>query len=243
MPLVLAIRTHVFAAERLHGDDTTVPVLAKERTRIGRRVGAMSGTTGRSAGPIRRRSAFFYSPDRSGEHPERHLAGFAGILQADAYAGFNRLYAPEARAGADPRGRLLGTRPTQAVRAGRGQQGADRGRGGAADRRAVRDRARASTASLPRSAWRSGRSGRSRLVLELEAWLRVQHARVSRKSEIGKAIAYALNHWKALTRFLEDGRICMSNNAAERALRGVAVGRRNWTFAGSEQPATRCSPF
>ena len=81
------------------------------------------------------------------------------------------------------------------------------------------------------------------LVIELEAWLRVQHARVSRKSEIGKAIAYALNHWQALTRFLEDGRICMSNNAAERALRGIAVGRRNWTFAGSEQPATRCSPF
>ena len=72
------------------------------------------------------------------------------------------------------------------------------------------------------------------LVAELEAWLRVQHARVSRKSETGKAIAYALNHWKALTRFLGDGRICLSNNAAERALRGVAVGRRNWTFAGSD---------
>jgi transposase len=81
------------------------------------------------------------------------------------------------------------------------------------------------------------------LVIELEAWLRVQYERVSRKSDVGKAIAYALNHWQALTRFLEDGRICMSNNAAERALRGVAVGRRNWTFAGSEQLATRCSPF
>jgi len=75
------------------------------------------------------------------------------------------------------------------------------------------------------------------LVLELEAWLRVQHARVSPKSETGKAIAYALNHWKALTRFLGDGRICLSNNAAERALRGVAVGRRNWTFAGSDRAA------
>jgi transposase len=81
------------------------------------------------------------------------------------------------------------------------------------------------------------------LVAELEVWMRVQYERVSRKSEIGRAIAYALNHWTALTRYLEDGRICMSNNAAERALRGIAVGRRNWTFAGSEQPATRCSPF
>src|SRR4051812_7254598 len=79
------------------------------------------------------------------------------------------------------------------------------------------------------------------LVSELEAWLRVQYERVSRKSEVGKAIAYALNHWKALTQFLEDGRICMSNNAAERALRGIAVGRRNWTFAGSDRGGERAA--
>jgi transposase len=78
-------------------------------------------------------------------------------------------------------------------------------------------------------------------VIELEAWLRVQHERVSRKSEIGKAIGYALNHWAALTRFLGDGRICMSNNAAERALRGIAVGRRNWTFAGSDRGGERAA--
>jgi transposase len=79
------------------------------------------------------------------------------------------------------------------------------------------------------------------LVIALEAWLRAQHQRVSRKSEIGKALAYALNHWAALTRFLEDGRICMSNNAAERALRGIAVGRRNWTFAGSDRGGERAA--
>jgi transposase len=79
------------------------------------------------------------------------------------------------------------------------------------------------------------------LVIELEAWLRVQHARVSRKSEIGKALAYTLNHWEALTRFLQDGRICLSNNAAERALRGIAVGRRNWTFAGSDRGGERAA--
>ena len=79
------------------------------------------------------------------------------------------------------------------------------------------------------------------LVLELEAWLRAQHGRVSRKSETGKALAYALNHWEALTRYLKDGRICMSNNAAERALRGVAVGRRNWTFAGSDRGGERAA--
>ena len=78
-------------------------------------------------------------------------------------------------------------------------------------------------------------------MIELEAWLRVQHARVSRKSEIGKALAYALNHWTALTRFMGDSRICMSNNAAERALRGIAVGRRSWTFAGSDRGGERAA--
>jgi transposase len=72
------------------------------------------------------------------------------------------------------------------------------------------------------------------LVLALEAWLRKQHDRVSAKSEIAKAINYSLNRWSSLTRFLDDGRICLSNNSAERALRGVAVGRANWTFAGSD---------
>ena len=79
------------------------------------------------------------------------------------------------------------------------------------------------------------------LAAELEVWLRAQHMRVSRKAEIGKAIAYSLNQWAALTRFLEDGRICMSNNAAERALRGIAVGRRNWTFAGSDRGGERAA--
>ena len=85
------------------------------------------------------------------------------------------------------------------------------------------------------------RSQTKPLVIALEAWLCAQYERVSRKSEIGKALAYALNHWTALTRFLEDGRICMSNNAAERALRGIAVGRRNWTFAGSDRGGERAA--
>jgi transposase len=81
------------------------------------------------------------------------------------------------------------------------------------------------------------------ILADLEPWLLQQQERLSRKSEVGKAIAYTTRRWEALTRFMGDGSICLTNNAAERALRGVAVGRRNWTFAGSEQPATRCSPF
>src|SRR3954454_18809316 len=94
MPLVMGVRAHVFAAERLHGDDTTVPVLTKERTKIGRVWGYVRDDRP-FGGPDPRAAALFYSPDRKGEHPERHLAGFSGILQADAYAGFDRLYAAE----------------------------------------------------------------------------------------------------------------------------------------------------
>ena len=93
-PLVLAVRTHVFSAERLHGDDTTVPVLAKEKTRTGH-LWAYVRDDRPFAGHAPPAVAFFYSPDRRGEHPERHLASFSGILQADAYAGFDRLYDPK----------------------------------------------------------------------------------------------------------------------------------------------------
>jgi transposase len=239
MPLVVTIRAHVFAAERLHGDDTTVPVLAKKRTRIGR-LWAYVRDDRPFGGPDPPAVAFFYSPDRGGEHPERHLAGFTGILQADAYAGFNRLYDPQRKPGpifeaacwAHARRRLFelamvskAPLASEAVRQIDELFQIERQINGqpAAQRLAVRVEQ-----SQP-------------LVVALEAWLRVQYERVSRKSEIGKALAYALNHWQALTRFLEDGRICLSNNAAERALRGVAVGRKNWTFAGSDRGGERAA--
>jgi transposase len=166
--------------------------------------------------------------------------GFAGILQADAYRGFEPALRAEPRAGpilearcwAHAGGKLfelaaISKAPiaAEAVRRIDGLFAIEREINGkpAEERLSVRkERARP-------------------LVIELEAWLRVQHARVSRKSEIGKALAYALNHWAALSRFLDDGRICLSNNAAERALRGIAVGRRNWTFAGSDRGGERAA--
>jgi transposase len=239
MPLVEAIRAHVFAAARLHGDDTTVPVLAKGRTKNGRVWGYVRDDRP-FAGPDPPAVAFFYSTDRGGAHPERHLAEFAGILQADAYAGFDRLYAPnrtpgpllEAACWSHARRKLyelaaVAKAPiaTEAVRRIDELFAIERAINGrpAEERLVVREEQ-----AKP-------------LVIELEAWLRAQQARVSRKSEIGKALAYALNHWTALTRFLEDGRICLSNNAAERALRGIAVGRRNWTFAGSDRGGERAA--
>jgi transposase len=238
MPLVLEARTHVFAAERLHGDDTTVPVLAKEQTKIGRVWGYVRDDRpfgGRDPPAV----AFFYSPDRTGEHPARHLAEFAGILQADAYAGFNRLYEPkrepgpilEAACWAHARRKLFELAVSKAPIAAEAVRRIDE-----------LFKIEREINGKPAAERLTVRKERTKpLVAELEAWLRAQYMRVSHKAEIGKAIAYSLNHWAALTRFLEDGRICMSNNAAERALRGIAVGRRNWTFAGSDRGGERAA--
>jgi transposase len=216
-----------------------VPVLAKERTRTGRLWNYVRDDRP-FGGPDPPAVAFFYSPDRAGEHPERHLAGFAGILQADAYAGFNRLYEPNRRPGpileaacwSHTRRRLF---ELAAVSKAPIAAGAVR----RIDELFAIEREINGKPATERLAVRQERT--KPLVSGLEAWLHIQHERVSRKSDTGKAIAYALNHWTALTRFLGDGRVCLSNNAAERALRGVAVGRRNWTFAGSDRGGERAA--
>ncbi len=239
MPLCEAIRTHVFAAERLHADDTTVPVLAKEKTRTGR-LWTYVRDDRPFGGPDPPAAVFFYSPDRSGEHPERHLAGYTGLMQADAYAGFNRLYE-------------AGRKPGPIVEAACWAHA----------RRKFFDLARLNKAPIAAEAVAridplfaierdingltpeqrvAVRDERSRpLIIELERWLREQRARVSKNGDTGKAIDYSLKRWDALTRFLDDGRLCMSNNAAERELRAVAVGRRNWTFAGSDEGGRRAA--
>ena len=237
--LVEAIRAHIFAAERIHADDTTVPVLAKGKTRIGR-LWTYVRDDRPFAGPDPPAAVFYYSRDRGGEHPEQHLAGFAGLMQADAYAAFNRLY-----------------------EAGRKQGPIIEAACWAHARRKYFDLARINKAPIASEAvtridalfaiereinglatpQRVGvRSERSRpLIIELESWLREQRARLSKNSDTGKAIDYSLKRWTALTRFLDDGRLCMSNNAAERELRAIAVGRRNWTFAGSDEGGRRAA--
>ena len=239
MPLVEAIRRHVFAAQRIHADDTTVPVLAKGKTRTGR-LWTYVRDDRPFAGPEPPAAAFFYSRDRGGEHPEQHLAGYAGLMQADAYAGFNRLYEASRK-------------PGPIVEAACWAHG----------RRKFFDLARINKAPIAEEAVAridalfaiereingltppqrvTERHERSRpLAIALEAWLREQRAKVSKNSETGKAIDYSLKRWDAFTRFLDDGRLCMSNNAAERELRAVALGRRNWTFAGSDEGGRRAA--
>ena len=239
MPLVDEIRKHVFAAERIHADDTTVPVLARGKCRTGRLWAYVRDDKpfGGCAAPA---TMFYYSPDRRGEHPETHLADYSGIMQADAYAGFNGLY-------------VAGRKPGPIIEAACWAHG----------RRKlyeVADLQRAPIAieavrridelfaiereinGLSAEQRRSVRCERSKpLVDDLERWMRRERHKLSSKSPLAETMDYSLKRWAALTRFLDDGRICLSNNAAERAVRGIAVGRRNWTFAGSDSGGRRAA--
>lgn len=250
-PIHLAIQTHALAAERLHGDDTTVRVLAKGKTDIAR-MWTYVRDDGPFGGPAPPVALFHYSRDRRGEHPQGHLDGYGGILQADAYAGYNELFkpgrspAPLTRALCWAHARryffeladiatLVKRRRKTAVqisplaleavrridvifdieRAINGKS--------AAERRAVRQEL-----ALP-------------AVAELENWMRQKRALLSRHDAVGKVMDYMLKDWAAFARFLDDGRICITNNAAERALRGIALGRKSWLFVGSDRGGDRAA--
>jgi transposase len=249
IPLYELIRTHVFEAERIHGDDTTVPVLAKMKTRTGRLWTYVRDDQpfGGAAAPA---AVYFYSPDRGGEHPERHLAGYAGILQADAYAGFNSLYKPERKPGpiieagcwsharrkffelADIASTARGkTKPVISPIAFEAVQKID----------AIFMLERSINGLTPRERLTARRSDIAPLVNDLIDWMRKERAKLSRHNDVAKAMDYMLKRIDAFTRFLEDGRICLTNNAAERALRGVALGRKSWLFAGSDRGGERAA--
>ena len=215
----------MLAAERIHGDDTTVPVLAKGKTITGR-LWAYVRDDRPFGGPAPPAAIFFYSRDRGGEHPCRHLAGYAGILQADAYAGFNDLYHAgrkpgpilEAACWAHGRRKLFvladvakAPLAIEAVRRIDAIFDIERDINGlsAEQRHAVR-----------------GRSRVAPLVTALERGCAANARKLSRHAEVAKAMDYMLKRWDAFTRFLDDGRICLTNNAAERALRGIALGRK-----------------
>ena len=236
-PLTELIRRHVFGAERVHGDDTTVPVLAKGKTITGR-LWPYERDDRPFAGPDPPAAVFFCSRNRAGEHPARHLAGYAGILQADAYAGFGDLYdgkrkpGPITEAACWSHGRrkffeLADLRKApladEVVRRIDELFAIERRINGfsAGDRMAARQRE-----SKP-------------IVADLETWMRAERARLSRHTSTAPAIDYMLTRWPAFTRFRDDGRICLGNNAAERALRGIALGRRAWLFAGSDRGGER----
>jgi transposase len=198
-------------------------------------------------------AVFFFSRDRKAEHPQAHLAGWSGILQADAFGGYGKLYAAdrapspvvEAACWAHARRKFFEQADIVAAarRRSQGKTAVVAPLALEAVRRMDRlfeiERALNGLPPEPRLAARREHS--APLVADLEAWMRVERARLSRGSDVAKAMDYMLGRWPAFTRFLEDGRVCMTNNAAERALRGLALGRKAWLFAGSERGGQRAA--
>ena len=237
-PLVELIRRHVLKAQRIHGDDTTVPVLAKGKTITGRLWTYVRDDRpfGRTDPPA---AVYAYSRNREGEHPRRHLADHGGILQADAFAGFYALDEPSRKPGPITETACWShARRKFFVLADVAKAPLALERCAASS--AVRRRARAERpARSRRLALRKEHA--APLVGELEAWMRRERARLSRHNDVAKAMEYMLKRWPAFTRFLDDGKICLTNNAAERALRGIALGRRSWLFAGSDRGGERAA--
>jgi transposase len=252
-PLLQRLEAHVFAAERLHSDDTTVPVLATGKTDTGRcwvyvRDDRPFGGQGPPA------AMFYYSRDRGGEHPARHLAGYAGILQADAYGGYNKLYEAtrkpgpivEAACWVHARRSFFVLADVEANARRRAQ-----GRSASVISPLAVEAVRRIDALFDIERSINGHSVERRrqvrqelgapLVDDFERWLREERPRLSRGNDLAKAMDYLLKRWPAFTRFLDDGRICLSNNAAERALRGIALGRKSWLFAGSDRGGQRAA--
>ena len=248
-PLADRIRAHVFAGERIHGDDTPVPLLAKGKT-VTARLWVYVRDDKPFGGADPPAAMYFFSRDRTGEHPERHLAHYGGILQADAYAGFNGLYEaarkpiPITEAACWAHGRrkffVLADIASKA-----------RNKKPVAVSPIALDAVRKIDAIFAHEHAINGQSAERRLayrqehiaplVRDLEIWMRTERARLSRHADAAKAMDYMLKRWDAFTRFLGDGRICLSNNAAERALRGIALGRRAWLFAGSDRGGERAA--
>ncbi|QOZ46252.1 IS66 family transposase [Bradyrhizobium sp. CCBAU 53340] len=252
-PLFRRLEAHVLSAERLHGNDTTVPVLAKGKTDTGR-IWVYVRDDKPFGGQAPPAAVFYYSRDRAGEHPQAHLAGYSGIFQADAYGGYGKLYEVGRNAGPileaacwvharrpffvmadlaeNARRKVQGKKPAvisplalEAVRRIDALFEIERGINGETpeQRRAVRQER-----SVP-------------LVADLKVWMLEQRAKLSRRNDVAKAMDYMLKRRDAFTRFLDDGRICLSNNAAERALRGIALGRKSWLFCGSDRGGDRAA--
>lgn len=243
-PLVEALQAHVMSGDRLHGDDTPVPVLdpGRGKTRQGRlwaylRDGRPHSDTTPPAVLYR------YSPDRKGVHPKAHLASFKGVLHADGYAGFKELY--EARLAGEPPP-IVEAACWAHVR----RKFFDLTGNGPAP---IADEALRRIGELydiekdirgsPPDIRKAERQKRTRPLLDdLKLWMEQQKAnRVPGKSPLAQAIRYGLSRWNALTRFVDDGTVEIDNNPVERAIRPIALGRKNWLFARSDKGGERAA--
>jgi len=236
-PLVEALRRHVMSARKLHGDDTPVPVLAPGRgkTKTGR-----LWTYVRDDRPWGDQTPpavwYAYAPDRKGEHPQAHLKDFTGTLQADAYAGYGRVYeggrVHEAACMSHAR------RPFfelyEAHKSAVAKEALER----IAALYAIEEEIRGRSAEERRAV----RNERSKPLLEsLKQWFEETLGKLSKKSDTTRAIHYSLDRWEALTRYCDDGHLEIDNNAAERSLRAVVLGKKNYLFCGSDAGGERAA--
>ena len=236
-PLVDVLRQDVFASDHLHGDDTTVRVLSPQigKTKTGRmwvyvRDGRASGSDYPPA------VCYYYSPDRKGIRPEGHLSDFKGVLHADAYAGYNGVYHTEdnlkgtvtaSSCWAHVRRKFYEvtvTTPNAGIAAEAVKQ--------IAALYKIEKEIRGKDPAT-RLAYRQEHAKEK--VVEWFKWLLKCHDQLPKKSQTAKAIQYALKLKTSLSIFLEDGAVEIDNNIAERAMRPIAVGRKNWLFAGSDK--------
>jgi len=252
-PLLRRVESHVMAAGRLHGDDTTVPVLALGKCDVGR-----CWTYVRDDRPFGGAdppaAMFYYSRDRKGEHPQAHLAGYGGILQADAFGGYSKLYEAARHPGPilEAACWVHSRRPFFAM--ADLEENARRKAAGKKEMvispiamEIVRridalfeiERTLNGKGADQRKAVRQALS--APLVADLKAYMIEQRAKLPRGHDLAKAMDYILKRWEAFTLFLDDGRVCLSNNAAERALRGIALGRKSWLFCGSDRGGQRAA--
>ena len=237
-PLVAALKMHVFSSSRLHTDDTPVPVLdpgsKRNKTREGRLwVYVLDERPHGGANPPA--AAYFYSPDRKAIHPQSHLRGFTGILQADAYAGYQQFYQPDPLSG--------GVRMREAAcwaHLRRDIHDFYKSTGSPIAREALDrigelyDIERKINGEQPGLRFAVRQRESAPRISALKVWFEEQVALLPPKHDLAKAFLYGLNRWASFTLFLEDGTVAIDNNAAERAIRPITLGRRNWLFAGSD---------
>ena len=236
-PLVDALAADVMTSDTLHVDDTPVPVLAPGtgKTKTGR-LWVYVRDERAFAGSRPPAALFFYSADRKGEHPRAHLQDFRGVIHADGYSGFNELFAgnriTEAACWAHVRRKFFD------VHAATGSPIAQEALNRIGDLYGVEK----AIAGSPPDHRRRERQQRSKPIAEaLAIWAEQTLPKLSRKSELAKAFRYMRSRWKALLRCLDDGRLALDNNPAERALRCVAIGRKNYLFAGSDAGGRRAA--
>lgn len=234
-PLQARLAQHVFASQTLFADDTPIPVLdpGRGRTKTGR-LWVYARDDRPWCGPDPPAAVYLYSPDRRAERPAAHLRHFKGIVQVDGYPGFDRLPAAGhiqlAACWAHAR------RKFYEVHQATGSPVAAEALRRIGELYAVEAIIRGQNAKARKSV----RRGRSLpLITAMKIWLEAEFNRLPPRGGVADAIRYALSRWPALCRFLDDGRIELDNNTVERAIRPIALGRKNHLFAGSDGGAER----